>query len=277
VEVEMPWFPDFVAAVELARIESRASGQADPVGLYLAALQGGDPRALETVWPGDVVVFDPRAGEVRGHDELLTFVRRNTGWLADLQANAETVASMRAGNRAVVELLAQLLSDGQTLVWPVAVVAEAPNARSVIFRSYCSQWPLTGRRPVRSRILPATAMPLSDVVAEYFAALAAGDAERASACFAPDGYLREPIGPHATHRGSAALREHLSRQLTHGGIDLQVGAVTDDGRICAVEYTCVRWGAHALPPQGGLGVYERGDGGLLAAARLYDDIEPPSA
>ena len=27
----MPWFPDFVAAAELARRETRAAGQADPV------------------------------------------------------------------------------------------------------------------------------------------------------------------------------------------------------------------------------------------------------
>ena len=28
----MPWFPDFVGAVELARQQTRAAGQADPVG-----------------------------------------------------------------------------------------------------------------------------------------------------------------------------------------------------------------------------------------------------
>ena len=28
----MPWFPDFVAAAELARREIRAAGRADPVG-----------------------------------------------------------------------------------------------------------------------------------------------------------------------------------------------------------------------------------------------------
>jgi hypothetical protein len=43
-----------------------------------------------------------------------------------------------------------------------------------------------------------------------------------------------------------------------------------------VEYNCVRWGIHDLPPQAGLGVYERGPDGLLAAARAYDDVEPPA-
>ena len=57
----MPWFPDFVNAVHQ---QSRAAGQADPVTLYLAALQQGDTQALETVWPGELVVHDPRAGRV---------------------------------------------------------------------------------------------------------------------------------------------------------------------------------------------------------------------
>jgi hypothetical protein len=52
----MPWFPDFVGAVELARQQTRAAGQADPVGQYLAALNEGDAHTLETVWPGEVVI-----------------------------------------------------------------------------------------------------------------------------------------------------------------------------------------------------------------------------
>ena len=39
----------------------------------------------------------------------------------------------------------------------------------------------------------------------------------------------------------------------------------------------LRWGSHDLLPQAGLGVYERGPDGLLAAARVYDDdVEPPA-
>ena len=57
----MPWFPDFVGAVELARRQTRAAGQADPVGQYFIALNEGDSHALETAWPGEVVVYDPRA------------------------------------------------------------------------------------------------------------------------------------------------------------------------------------------------------------------------
>jgi ketosteroid isomerase-like protein len=255
-------------------VQTRADGHADPVGQYLAALHDGDPETLEAVWPGDLVVLDPRAGEVRGHAQLSAFVRRNKSWLAELKATSEQVASLRADRRAVVELMAHLVVDGNEVDWPVAVVADSPDDRSVTFRTYCSQWPLLGRRSLRSAILPPAAISLDGAVAAYFAALAAGDVEAAVACFDVNGYLREPIGPRATHRGTTELRRFFSRQLSAGGIDLQLGAVTDDGHRCAVESTCVRWGGRDLPPQAGLAAFERSPGGLLAAVRLYDDIEP---
>ena len=51
--------------------------------------------------------------------------------------------------------------------------------------------------------------------------------------------------------------------------------MTDDGVRCALEFNFVRWGSHDLTPQAGIGIYERGPDGLLAAARVYDDVEPP--
>jgi ketosteroid isomerase-like protein len=145
----MPWFPDFVSAVELARKQTRAAGLADPVGQYFAALNKGDAHALEDVWPGEVVIYDPRAGEVRGHKQVRRFISHNLSWLAGLHARTETVASTYADGRAVVELLAHLDHDGGKLVWPVAVVAESPDDLSVVFRTYCSQWPVDERRHVR--------------------------------------------------------------------------------------------------------------------------------
>lgn len=273
----MPWFPDFVSAVELARVQTRAEGHADPVGQYLVALHDGDTQNLETVWPGEVVVLDPRAGEVRGHEQLQSFVSRNKAWLRELHTRTEQVASMRAGRRAVVELLAHLVRRGKELAWPVAVVAESPDDRSVTFRTYCSQWPVAGRREVRPAILQPGSAHATDVVARYLDALDAGDADAAVGCFEKDGYLREPIGVHVTHRGTDELRSNFTDWLGAGGIRLQICAVTDDGVRCAVEYTCVGWGARELPPQAGLGVFERGRNGLLAAARVYDDIERPPA
>jgi ketosteroid isomerase-like protein len=274
----MPWFPEFSSAVELARVQTREADQADPVRQYFAALNDGDSRELEDVWPGEVVIYDPRAGKIRGHKQLRKFVGSNRSWMAEHHVRTETLAATSADRRAVVELLAHLEHDGQDLVWPVAVVAESPNDRSVVFRTYCSQWPVDGRRHVRPPILEPGRAGLGDVVGRYHTALDAGDADEIVSTFAPDGYLREFVGPQSAHRGTAELRSYFTRCFSAGGgIGLQNCAVTDDGVRCVLEYNCVRWGDYELPPQAGLGVYERGPDGLLAAVRVYDDVEAPAA
>jgi limonene-1,2-epoxide hydrolase len=273
----MPWFPEFASAVELARKQTREAGHADPVGQFFAALNSGDARALETAWPGELVVYDPRGGEIRGHRHLRKFVRDNMAWMAENHVRIETVASISAGGRAVVEMLAHLPRDGRQVAWPIAVVAESPDDLSVVFRTYCSQWPVDGRRHLRPPILPPGDTDPGDVVGRYQAALGAGEVDAIVGTFEPDGYYREPIGPHLTHRGTAELRSFFTERVgASGGIGLQHCVVTDDGVRCALEYNCVRWGDQDVVPQAGLGVYERGPDGLLAAARVYDDIEPPA-
>jgi hypothetical protein len=140
----MPWFPDFTSAVELARRQAQAAGRADPVAQYFTALNEGDTHVLETVWPGEVVVYDPRAGEIRGHRKLREFVGANKSLFAKRHARTETVASTVVDGRAVVELVVHLIYDGREVAWPIAVVAESPDDQSVVFRTYCSQWPVDG-------------------------------------------------------------------------------------------------------------------------------------
>jgi ketosteroid isomerase-like protein len=272
----MPWFPDFVAAAELARRRTRTAAHADPVAQYFTALTGGDARALEAVWPGEVVIYDPRAGEVRGHRQLRRFVRDNQAWLGERDARTEIVASTCAGQRAVVELQAHLTHDGEVVSWPLAVVAESRDDRSVVFRTYCSQWPVDGRRHVRPAILQPRPIHPREVVGRYQAALAGGDVDAIVSTFAPDGYLCEPTGADRVHRGTAELRTLFSTWFSAGGgVRLQTCAVTDDDVRCALEYNCDRWGRHELPPQAGITVFERAPDGLLAGARVYDDVEAP--
>jgi hypothetical protein len=271
----MPWFPEFTSAVELARRQTQAAGKADPVAQYFIALNKGDTHALETVWPGEVVIYDPRAGEIRGHRQLRRFVNDNRWLLTERHARIETVASTSADGRAVVELVAHLAGDGPELAWPIAVVAESPDDHSVVFRTYCSQWPVDGRHHVRPPILKPGPVHPGDVVGRYQAALAAGDADAIVSTFTPDGYYREPIGPHDAHRGAGELRSFFTTRFSGGGIGVESCVVTDDGVRCALEFNFVRWGSHDLTPQAGIGIYERGPDGLLAAARLYDDVEPP--
>ena len=273
----MPWFPEFVSAVELARRQARTTGQHDPVGQYFTALNNGDVHLLERAWPGEVTVYDPKAGEVRGHRHLRRFVRQNKDFLAERGAQARTVAATCVPGRAVVELLVHLTVDGADYAWPVAVVAVvSPDDLSVVFRTYCSRWPVDGRRYLRPPILDPGPVSVGDVVGRHLAALDAGDVDGIVQTFAPDGYLREAVGANPTHTGAGALRSFYQSQFAAGGgVELEHCAVTDDGTRCALEYNCLRWGGRSLTPQAGLVVYDRGPNRLLAAARIYNDIDPP--
>lgn len=271
----MPWLPDFVSAAELVRQQYRLAGQVDPVAQYIVGLTRGDTRAVEDAWPGEVVIYDPRAGEIRGHRQLRQFIKDSRSMLAEHDPRIETVACTVAGNRAVVELLVRLTYGAREVVWPVAIVADSRDDRSIAFRSYFSQRAIDGLPHIRSPILPPGRVHPGDVVGHYQAALAAGDADAVVNTFAADGYYREAIGPQHTYRGLAELRRYFHTCLPARGIGLQHCAVTDDGVRCALEYNCVRWGTEEMEPQAGIAVYERGADGVLAAARAYDDVQPP--
>jgi ketosteroid isomerase-like protein len=271
----LPWFPDFVGAVELARHEARAAGQADPVAQYLRALDAGDSDVLESTWPSEVVVLDPRVGEVRGHRQLRRFLERNRALMAEIHARTEVVATFGSGSRAVMELLARVTPDGEDgreLRWPVAVVAESPDDRSVVFRTYCRQWPVEERH-VRPPILDPGPHRPGEVIGLYLDALEAGDTDRILKTFARDGSFRESFGPHAYHQGTVELTSFFSKCFETGGVELECCEATDDGARCALECNCVRWDARGPLPQASLAVFERGPDGLLAAVRVYDDLE----
>ena len=231
----MPWFPDFVSAVELARRQTRAAGQADPVGAVLRRAEQRRPARA-----GDGVARrggGPRPPRRRGPRPPAAAASSSAGtrpgWPSATPGSRRWPPTC-VGGRAVVELLAHLADDGRELAWPVAVVAESPDDRSVVFRTYCSQWPVDGRRHLRPPILEPGAAQPGDVVGRYHAALDAGDAEAIVSTFAPDGYFREPIGPTLTHRGTDELRSFFTRCFSAGGgIGLQHCAVTDDGVRCA--------------------------------------------
>jgi len=180
-------------------------------------------------------------------------------------------------NRSVEELILHLDANNERVALPVAIATDrTDDAHLVELRMYFSTWPLTGSHAVRPPLLQRDPdLEAADVIGEYQRALAAGDVEAAVACFEADGSVREPAG--SLHRGGAELRDLYGQFFSNGGgIPLEHGTVTDDGRASALEYNVVSWGRSAMPPQAGIAIYVRGESGRLAAARIYDNVAPPS-
>ena len=261
---------------------------------YFSLLIAGDLDGLLSLFAGEPRLNDPHAGLIQGRPAFETFVHENSSWLKERQAEVERVATTSTSLRIVEESILHLQEDQEHIALPVALAADlsAPPDHSHHsdhsdyldqldhldhIRIYHSQWPLLKTHRLRPPILPAHRdLTLSGAVARYQGALAQGDLETILDQFEPDGYAREPAGGQYIHRGPAELRRFYSALFaSSGGIPLEHCTLTDDGVRCAIEYNVTRWGKAALPPQAGIAVYERGPSGLIVAARIYDDVDPP--
>lgn len=246
----------------------------DPTHDYLPRLLAGETRALASMFDGLPVIDDPISGRIAGHEMLTQFAIQKAAWLIVRQVRLEHIRTTRNDQRTVVEWVLHLVQGKDIIQLPVAIVgAHAGGKHLRMIRVYHSMWPLIGTHRVREAFLPAEKrIHLSDVVAEYQRALAAGDVEAIVRVFEPDGYFREPAGGQYIYLGTPKLHEFMNRILGSGGILLEHNTVTDDGVACAIEFNAVQFGPHRLIPQAGVAIYERGASGKLHAARIYDDV-----
>jgi len=260
--------------------DEEATSTNDAVPYYEGILADEPDALVRSFAARQPVLDDPRVGYVEGTRELRAFATGTAEWLRERDAVVENVALTRTPARTVEEVVLNLLADdGRRVELPVAVVSDRnPDRTLKVIRVYHSTWPLTGEHRVRPPLLPADpALHAEGTPGAYQRALAEGDLEGIVASFEPDGYAREPSGAAYLHRGTEALRDLYAHMFANGGgIGLEHCTLTDDGVRCAIEYNGVRWGNTEIPPQAGVAIYERGGSGLLAAARIYDDVEPPS-
>jgi hypothetical protein len=129
-----------------------------------------------------------------------------------------------------------LHGDGLTL--PVAVVSERDEGAGIVEqRMYFAAHRLGGRPAIRPPLLQ------------------------------PGQHVEVP---RAVDEHLRAFYERLGAD--GGGVALEHCAANDDGRACALEYNVVAEGR----PRAGLAVCVRGEGGQIAAARIYDDGVPPA-
>jgi hypothetical protein len=274
----MPWAPELFSFPALEAIKERRQRKYLMSVPFFDGLLAGEMDALIGTFAGEPELHHPVRGRVKGDRALERYVTDTRAWLADRNATIEDVNFIVLPQGGVEEVVLHLDGDDGRIALPLSLAADRDKDGSITeIRVYYSAWPLTGRHAGRPPVLqPDPGAHEGDIIREYQRALAAGDAEAAVAAFEPDGYLREPAGDGYVHRGTDALRALFERFFSNGGgIPLEHCAVFDDGRACALEYNVVAWGRTELPPQAGIAIYVRGETGKLAAARIYDDADPP--
>lgn len=247
-------------------------------GSYLELVVAGAANELASWFSGEPVIEYP-AGRVEGRDALDRFVAESSAWLQSRAAQVERLAVVAGDRRDVNEWVLHLDLPRGRWGLPVAAAVDRDGDGVRAIRVYHSMWPITGGHAIRAPLLdPDPTIVLSGAVADYQRALAAGDLEGILAAYEPDATIREPSGGPYAYSGTDEIRAIYSQMFANGGgIPLRFCTATDDGTACAIEFTAVRWGATALPPQAGVAVYVRGGSGRLAAARIYDDVDPPGA
>jgi hypothetical protein len=274
----VPWIPELFTAPALAHILDERRQERLAAVPYFDGLMTGEIDALVGSFAGEPELHHPVRGRIKGADAFGRFVTETKARLVDRNVTIEDVNFVVTPRRGVEEVVVHLDGDDGRIGLPLALAADRDeDSRIIELRIYFSSWPLNGRHANRPPLLqPDPDLRAPDVVGEYQHALATGDADAILAAFEPDGSLREPGGDAYVHRGTDELRALYERFFSNaGGIALEHCAVTDDGRACALEYNVVAWGRTALPPEAGIAVYVRGDSGKLAAARVYDDADPP--
>jgi SnoaL-like domain len=274
----MPWIPELFSAPAQVRLEDRRRREKLGPVPFFAGLMTGDTNALVSSFAGEPELHHPIRGRVKGERAFAAYVAATIAWIEERKITIEDVDRVITERRGVEEVVLHLDGGLGAVDLPVAVVADRqPDGRIDELRVYYSSWPLYGRHANRPPVLqPDPEVREPDVVGTYQQALAAGDLETIVAAFEPDGYAREPAGGEYVHRGSEELRDFYESLFSNeGGIPLEHCALTHDQRACALEYNVVRWGKAELAPEAGIAVYVRGESGKLAAARIYDDADPP--
>lgn len=245
---------------------------------FFAGVLTGEMDALIGSFADEPEIHHPVRGRIRGVDAFTRYARETKEWLEGREASIEDVDHIINPSNGVEEVVLHLRGKAGPVDLPVAIAADKSGDRLIELRVYYSTWPLTGRHSNRPPVLqPSAKLSEPDFVSAYQSALADGEADAIVAMFEPDGYAREPAGVDYVHSGPHGLREFYESLFSSGGgIPLEHCSVIANERACALEYNAVRWGTtELLPPEAGIAVYVRGESGKLAAARIYDDVDPP--
>lgn len=274
----MPWAPELFTAPALQHMLDQRRRERFITVPFFDGLMVREIEALISSFAGEPELHHPVRGRIRGVRAFEAYAGEVQAWLSEQNVTVEDVQHIVDTRHGCGEAVLHFDRRSGRASVPVAIVSDRQSdGRIDELRMYFSSWPITGRHALRPPLLQRDPeLRESDVVAEYQRALAAGDVDAILTAFEPDGYAREPAGGAYLHSGPDDLRAFYSQLFSGGGgIPLEHCTAVDDGHACALEYNVVQWGATDLPPQAGVAVYVRGQSGKLAAARVYDDVDPP--
>jgi hypothetical protein len=248
--------------------------------VYFPALIARDTHALERRLGDRATLDEPLLGRASGAGSLAGRLGEIAAWLAEHHASFERSGFVLGSDRDVTEGTLTVTVGGRSLDVPVAVVAERRRERAVELRVYHTLQAIRRESTARPPLLdPDEETAVPPPVAAYLDALARGDLEAVVASFEDGAAVRDGRGrAHTKYEGGGPLRVYYADLLRTGqgpdaGTRVVMNARADDGRACALEYTVVRVRGQDVPPRPGLGVFERGDSGLLHALRVYDDVD----
>ena len=244
---------------------------------YVEGHMRGEPDALISAFAGVPEIYDPWKGRVKGEDAVRRFIEKAKMWLRQNSKGIDAGAIVDTGDYVSEEAVLHFDFDGKPLDLRVAAIADRDTAGKLIeIRVYYRTVDIDPQRSIRQPLLQWSpdATPIEGTILHrYITALAAGDVEAVVACFEPDGTFQGG----GFYAGQAALREKFYPKLFElgGGATLEHCKLHDDGKTFVLEFNALIRGPLVNHPQSGVAIYERGDSGLIAHARVYDDTQNP--
>ena len=245
----------------------------DLAGIFEHFLDGAESE-IARLFAVSLSIDMPETGLCCDAESLARCVETYRDLLNSRAAKIAVVNQIDTHTRSVAELAVELRDLDNPLT--VAIFGERSHGCFSEIRGYHAMQLYKGHFTPRSQLLAIPEVPPDQpaVLEQYFRAIhEEASLENAISLYCEDAYVVNPLGLRVDGREN--VRIVYGVMLSSGGIALQPCTATDDGRNCAIEWVCARWGDKVYPGlEAGCAVYEY-EGDRLRAARIYDDLDPP--
>ena len=275
-------------------MSSSSEAKATLARQLIEGLAKGEPDQVRALFAGPADIDDPFAGRhVDGGFERLV---RNWGpaKLARIESVTLDHLTEGAGGRfcGAEYSLKLIKKNGELKLLNVVGVIEMAGDKALRTRLYYRRARVDGKQHIRNRVLdePAHLEAFAPVLAQYQAALTAGDAEALARTFAREGRfdghgealdLKQGVGM-GIYQGRENIRAVLIQMF--GIIDEEAGAggnqrganleklnIFSDGKTTIMEFNIIAPNHPTNLVHAGVAAYEIGADGLICDARVYDE------